>query len=64
MLSVTNLRQHVVFQLINWPEGGYFISDKPMPRGEIVIGGPNVAVGYFNGDGKSNEAYQVFPVCD
>lgn len=46
-------------KLIDWPEGGYLISDKPMPRGEIVIGGPNVAVGYFNRDGKTNEAYQV-----
>lgn len=46
-------------KLIDWLEGGYLTSDKPMPRGEIVIGGPNVAVGCFNGDGKTNEAYQV-----
>ena len=53
-----------MFQLIDWPEGGYLTSDKPMPRGEIVIGGPNVAVGYFNSDGKTNEAYQVFLLFD
>ncbi|MCD7462584.1 Long chain acyl-CoA synthetase 9, chloroplastic [Datura stramonium] len=34
-------------KLIDWAEGGYLTSDSPMPRGEIVIGGPNVTVGYF-----------------
>lgn len=47
------------FQLIDWPEGGYLISDLPMPRGEIVIGGPSVTVGYFKNDEKTKEAYKV-----
>ncbi|GMH17168.1 hypothetical protein Nepgr_019009 [Nepenthes gracilis] len=46
-------------KLIDWPEGGYQISDKPMPRGEIVIGGPNVTVGYFKNEAKTNEVYKV-----
>lgn len=46
-------------KLIDWPEGGYLISDKPMPRGEIVIGGPNVTLGYFKNDSKTNEVYKV-----
>lgn len=46
-------------QLIDWPEGGYLISDSPMPRGEIVIGGPNVTVGYFKNEEKTNESYKV-----
>lgn len=46
-------------KLINWPEGGYLTSDKPMPRGEIVIGGPNVTVGYFKNEEKTNEVYKV-----
>lgn len=46
-------------KLIDWPEGGYIISDKPMPRGEIVIGGPNVTLGYFKNEEKTNEVYKV-----
>jgi long-chain acyl-CoA synthetase len=31
-----------------------------MPRGEIVIGGPNVTKGYFRNEAKTNEVYKVF----
>lgn len=47
------------FQLVNWADGGYLTSDKPMPRGEIVIGGPNVTIGYFKNEEKTNEVYKV-----
>lgn len=47
------------YQLIDWPEGGYLITDSPMPRGEIVIGGPNVTVGYFKREAKTKESYKV-----
>ncbi|KAK9054246.1 hypothetical protein SSX86_025324 [Deinandra increscens subsp. villosa] len=46
-------------KLINWPEGGYLTNDSPMPRGEIVIGGPNVTLGYFKNDEKTKEVYKV-----
>ncbi|KAI7739409.1 hypothetical protein M8C21_010752, partial [Ambrosia artemisiifolia] len=46
-------------KLINWPEGGYLTSDSPLPRGEIVIGGPNVTLGYFKNDEKTKEVYKV-----
>lgn len=46
-------------KLINWPTGGYLTTDAPMPRGEIVIGGPNVTVGYFKNEEKTNEVYKV-----
>lgn len=46
-------------KLIDWPEGGYLTNNSPMPRGEIVIGGPNVTVGYFKNEEKTNEVYKV-----
>ncbi|CAI9294911.1 unnamed protein product [Lactuca saligna] len=46
-------------KLVSWDEGGYLTSDKPMPRGEVVIGGHSVTAGYFNNEEKTNEAYKV-----
>ncbi|XP_019415614.1 PREDICTED: long chain acyl-CoA synthetase 9, chloroplastic-like [Lupinus angustifolius] len=46
-------------KLIDWPEGGYSVNDSPMPRGEIVIGGPNVTLGYFKNEEKTRESYKV-----
>ncbi|KAE8679695.1 Long chain acyl-CoA synthetase 9 [Hibiscus syriacus] len=46
-------------KLVNWAEGGYTTSDKPMPRGEIVIGGYSVTSGYFNNPEKTAEVYKV-----
>ena len=34
-------------RLVNWEEGNYKVTDKPNPRGEIVVGGDNVSIGYF-----------------
>ncbi|KAL8482167.1 hypothetical protein ACS0TY_028358 [Phlomoides rotata] len=48
-----------IIKLVNWPEGGYLTSDSPRPRGEIVIGGPNVTVGYFKDEEKTKEVYTV-----
>uniref|UniRef100_A0A0D6QU16 AMP-dependent synthetase/ligase domain-containing protein n=1 Tax=Araucaria cunninghamii TaxID=56994 RepID=A0A0D6QU16_ARACU len=46
-------------KLVDWEEGGYLTSDLPMPRGEIVIGGPNVTLGYFKNKEKTDEVYKV-----
>ncbi|XP_023689929.2 long-chain-fatty-acid--CoA ligase 4-like isoform X1 [Paramormyrops kingsleyae] len=37
-------------KLRDWVEGGYTAQDKPHPRGEVVIGGPNVAMGYYKSE--------------
>ncbi|XVF39334.1 hypothetical protein PTKIN_Ptkin01aG0026200 [Pterospermum kingtungense] len=46
-------------KLVDWSEGGYLTTDSPMPRGEIVVGGPNVTLGYFNNEEKTKEIYKV-----
>ncbi|XP_002972636.2 long chain acyl-CoA synthetase 9, chloroplastic [Selaginella moellendorffii] len=50
---------HCYIKLVNWSSGGYLVTDKPMPRGEIVIGGPSVTLGYFKNQGKTDEDYKV-----
>ncbi|KAI7746729.1 hypothetical protein M8C21_011534 [Ambrosia artemisiifolia] len=49
----------VYIKLVSWDEGGYLTSDKPMPRGEVVIGGHSVAAGYFNNEEKTKEVFKV-----
>ncbi|KYO38280.1 long-chain-fatty-acid--CoA ligase 3 [Alligator mississippiensis] len=46
-------------KLRDWQEGGYTFRDKPNPRGEIIIGGPNVSLGYFKNDEKTTEDFSV-----
>ncbi|RZC43856.1 hypothetical protein C5167_036802 [Papaver somniferum] len=46
-------------KLVSWEEGGYLITDKPMPRGEVVVGGHSVTLGYFQNEAKTNEVYKV-----
>ncbi|AQK57124.1 Long chain acyl-CoA synthetase 8 [Zea mays] len=46
-------------KLVSWEEGGYKISDSPMPRGEVAVGGHSITKGYFNNEAKTNEVYKV-----
>ncbi|NWJ03643.1 ACSL4 ligase, partial [Crypturellus undulatus] len=46
-------------KLRDWQEGGYTNRDKPNPRGEIIIGGPNVSMGYFKNEEKTSEDFSV-----
>ncbi|NXP59998.1 ACSL4 ligase, partial [Chloropsis cyanopogon] len=46
-------------KLRDWQEGGYTNQDKPNPRGEIIIGGPNVSMGYFKNEEKTTEEFSV-----
>ncbi|CAF1669984.1 unnamed protein product, partial [Adineta ricciae] len=46
-------------RLVDWIEGQYKNTDKPNPRGEILIGGKVVADGYFGEAGrKENENFK------
>lgn len=42
-----------------WLEGNYRPTDKPNPRGEIVVGGQMIAHGYFNLEEQTEEAFYV-----
>ena len=45
-------------RLIDWEEGGYRATDKPHPRGEIVVGGPPITAGYFKQEAITNEVFE------
>ncbi|KAL0994291.1 hypothetical protein UPYG_G00120290 [Umbra pygmaea] len=42
-------------QLRDWAEGGYTSQDQPHPRGEIMIGGPNVTMGYYKSEQQNKD---------
>jgi long-chain acyl-CoA synthetase len=49
----------VEMRLVNWEEAGYRNTDTPNPRGEILIGGENVTMGYYKMPEKTEEDYKV-----
>lgn len=48
-----------MIKLEPWLEGNYRPTDRPHPRGEIVVGGEMIAHGYFNLDDQTREAFYV-----
>ncbi|XP_018021963.1 long-chain-fatty-acid--CoA ligase 4 isoform X2 [Hyalella azteca] len=47
-------------KIVNWEEGNYRSSDKPNPRGEVIIGGNNIALGYYkNPEQTAQDFYEM-----
>jgi long-chain acyl-CoA synthetase len=44
-------------RLENWEEGNYRVTNKPNPQGEILVGGQNVALGYFKHNKQTDEEF-------
>lgn len=44
-------------RLIDWEEGKYRVTDKPYPRGEVVIGGENISEGYYKLPDKTKDDF-------
>eukprot|EP00088_Acartia_fossae_P008574 TRINITY_DN14113_c1_g1_i4.p1 TRINITY_DN14113_c1_g1~~TRINITY_DN14113_c1_g1_i4.p1 ORF type:complete len:697 (+),score=216.34 TRINITY_DN14113_c1_g1_i4:275-2092(+) len=49
--------QNTRVKLVNWEEGNYRVTDKPHPRGEVILGGNNVATGYYKLPDKTEEEF-------
>jgi len=45
------------FRLKDVPEMSYTAQDKPYPRGELCISGPQIFCGYYKRDDKTKEAF-------
>ncbi|XP_040070326.1 long-chain-fatty-acid--CoA ligase 3 [Ixodes scapularis] len=45
-------------KLVNWDEGRYYITDEPRPRGEIVVGGECVTLGYFKDEAATMRCFK------
>lgn len=44
-------------RLVTWEEGGYRVTNKPFPQGEILIGGDSVTRGYYKLQQKTDEDF-------
>lgn len=49
----------VSIKLRSWKEGNYTVHDEVGPRGEIIIGGKHVALGYFKMPEATEEAFET-----
>ena len=44
-------------KLVDWPEAGYRVTDKPRPRGEIITSGHHISKGYYEIEQLTKEAF-------
>ena len=51
------VHHNLKLKLQDWKEGGYGVNDQPNPRGELLIGGNHVSLGYFMKEQETNESF-------
>jgi long-chain acyl-CoA synthetase len=44
-------------KLMDWKEGSYSVKDQPNPRGELLIGGSHVSLGYYKREEETRESF-------
>ncbi|CAG5077020.1 Oidioi.mRNA.OKI2018_I69.PAR.g8612.t1.cds [Oikopleura dioica] len=57
--NVGHILDSSMIKLVDWKEGNYSVNDKPFPRGEILVGGNNVAHGYYQMPEKTKEEFSI-----
>jgi long-chain acyl-CoA synthetase len=51
-----NIPGSIEIKLVDFPEAGYFATNKPNPQGEVWIRGPSVMTGYYDNPKETAEA--------
>lgn len=59
MSYLGKVKQKSYLSDINCLLGCFFATDRPHPRGEILIGGPNITMGYYKNEAETEEDYFV-----
>ena len=54
--SIGAMPASVEAKLVDFPDAGYFATNKPHPQGEIWLRGPTIMEGYFKNDKETAEA--------
>ena len=47
----------VMIRLKEWPEGDYYPTDKPNPRGELLTGAKHISIGYYKRPEENKESF-------
>ncbi|XP_023235065.1 long chain acyl-CoA synthetase 8-like [Centruroides sculpturatus] len=47
-----------ILPLVEWEDGNYYPTDKPYPRGELLVGGKCLSNGYFKKDELTQESFR------
>ncbi len=54
--SIGSMPASVECKLVDFPDAGYFVTNKPHPQGEVWLRGPTVMEGYYEDDKETAEA--------